>query len=104
MTIAHTIEQYRRDGVPLRQAYVLNPPWLDPRNVAFELGDPEWAAANEIPPGWSPPKLESRPLLFIFRANDLRGREALRKLYPGQQERAVAQSHPDRSFGVYIVR
>ena len=104
MQIAHTIEAYRQKGVPLARSYVLNPAWLDPRNIAFELGDPAWAGTNEIAPGSYPPRLDPRPLLFVFRANDFRGLRALRQIYPGQSERVVRQSHPDRNFGVYLVR
>ncbi len=103
--MAHEIEKWNRDGIPLANAYVLNAPfWLDPRNVAFELGKPDWAITNEIRPGQPPPRLEQRPLLFLVRPSDLGRRAALRRLYPEGEERVVAQDYSDRNFSIYLVR
>lgn len=108
--VEHTVEMAREirtwiaRGNPPSNAYVLNAAhWLDPRNIGFELGDPGWAAAQEVPPDVAPPLLEKRPLLFLLGPSDVSRRAALRQLYPEGRERLVSQSHPDRNFFIYVV-
>lgn len=100
--IARAIEDYASRGVPLRQVFILSSGWIDPRNLAFELGDPGWAG-NELRAGSSPPIRKARPLAFVFRANDRVGRAGIRRVYPNAQETLFPQSHPDRSFGIALV-
>lgn len=109
--VEHTMEMAREirsagaQGIPPSNVYVLNAPyWMDPRNIGFELGDPGWAAAQEIPPDHAPPLLKKRPLLFVFRPSDSTRRDALHRLYPGGEERVVTQDYPDRNFSTYVVR
>jgi hypothetical protein len=101
--MAHAIAEYQARGVPLGQVYVVNPSWIDPRNIGFELGDRGWAQRHEIPAGQQPPTLTIRPLLFLFRPGDRNGREALRRLYPDGDERIFPASFRDRDFGLYLV-
>jgi len=102
--ITHTIQEYAGRGVPVGNVYLVNVPfWLDPRNIAFELGDPGWWVTHEIRPGAPLPQLPQRPLLFVFRPTDTGGREALRRIYPEGKESTVPQSFRDRNFGVYLV-
>jgi hypothetical protein len=104
MEMAQEIRAWTARGNPRSHAYVLNEAyWLDPRNIGFELGDPDWAVAQEIPPGAPPPLLAKRPLLFLFRPSDDARRDALRRLYPDGRERLVPQTHSDRNFSLYIV-
>jgi hypothetical protein len=42
--------------------------------------------------------------VFIYRYSDTAGIETLRRLYPGGTAQILPQSHPDRNFGVYVVR
>jgi hypothetical protein len=109
--VEHTVEMANEirsagaRGVPPSNAYVLNTVyWIDPRNIAFELRDPAWAATQEIPPGEPPPRLTRRPLLFVFHPGDDERREALRRQYPGGRERIVKQRDPDRNFALYEIR
>jgi hypothetical protein len=109
--VEHTIEMAREirsagaRGIPPSNAFVVNREyWIDPRNIAFELGDPAWAATQEIPPGQPIPRWTRRPLLFVFAPRDLERREALRREYPAGTARIVAQRDPDRNFGLYEVR
>ena len=108
--VEHTLEMaaeirgWAARGIPTANAYVANRPyWMDPRNIAFELGDPAWSA-HEIRPGEPIPALTRRPLLFLFHPDDDERRVQLRSTYPGGEERRIAQSFPDRSFSVYVVR
>jgi hypothetical protein len=109
--VEHTVEMAREvrsaeaRGIPPSNVYVVNRSyWIDPRNIGFELGDPSWAATQEIPPGQPIPRWTRRPLLFLFQPGDLDRRDALRRQYPAGTERIVAQRDPDRSFGLYEVR
>ncbi|HEV8611474.1 MAG TPA: hypothetical protein VGS98_15575 [Thermoanaerobaculia bacterium] len=109
--VEHTVEMAREirsagaRGIPSSNAYVVNTAyWIDPRNIGYELGDPEWAATQEIPPGKPPPRLSRRPLLFLFSPTDQERRTALRRLYPDGEERLVAQREADRNFSIYLVR
>lgn len=102
---ARAIAAHRASGVAPENAYLLTlPHWIDPRNVAFELGRPGWSDTNAIAPDQPPPRLARRPLLFVFRPDDAARREALRRTYPAGRERLVPQSFPDRNFSVYLVR
>ena len=100
--IARAIQAEVSRGVPLRQAFVINKSWIDPRNLAFELGNPAWAA-NEVPTGAPVPDRIDRPLLFVYRGNDEEARSAIRRLYPGSREVLHPENHPDRSFVVVRV-
>jgi hypothetical protein len=103
--MAHEIRAWETRGIPRSHAYVLNSPyWIDPRNVGFELGSPQWGTGHEVPPGESPPIYQTRPLLFLFHPKDQARRAALRARYPHGEERVVTQNFPDRNFSIYIVR
>jgi len=105
MEMASEIRSAGARGIPPSNVYVLNTPyWIDPRNIAFELRDPAWAATQEIRPGQPPPRLTRRPLLFVLHPGDGERREALRRQYPGGTERIVEQHDPDRNFGLYEIR
>ena len=78
--------------------------WVDARNIAHELDDPKWAVTNNIPSPDVPEVLTARPLVFIYRYSDTARVETLRRLYPGGTAQILPQSHPDRDFGVYLVR
>jgi hypothetical protein len=102
--MAAEIRAWGAKGIPTANAYVVNRPyWLDPRNIAFELGDPGWRS-HEIPPGEPVPSLTKRPLLFLFNPADEARRLQFHRTYPGGEERTVAQNYPDRNFSIYIVR
>ncbi len=103
--IASVIKSYCARGVPIGQQYLLAVDyWVDARCIALELDDPSWADTNNIAPPTVPEGLTARPLVFIYRFNDEERVEALRRLYPGGTARIIPQSHPDRNFGVYVVR
>jgi hypothetical protein len=105
MEIAAVIGQYRNQGIPIGQQYLLAVDfWVDARNIALELGDPAWSDTNNIAPPKVPEELTARPLLFVYRANDRERLRTLERLYPGGAARIIPQSHPDRNFGVYLVR
>ena len=97
--IARAMREEIARGVPLRQAFVINKSWIDPRNLAFELADPSWSA-NEVPTGRPIPDRLERPLLFVYRANDFEARDQIRRLYPNVSETVHPESHPDRAFVV----
>jgi len=102
MAMAHVLDDYRRQGVPLRQMYLLySDYWVDGRNIAFELGDPSWAPAQIVETGKLPPDTGARPLVFLFApGNPIL--EKLEKTYRGKV-RTVPQSFADRNFRVYSV-
>jgi hypothetical protein len=105
MEMANEIRAWVSRGIPASNVYVLNRQyWMDPRNIALELGDADWAIRQEIPPGLPPRLVKRRPLLFLFNPNDEERRLALRRLYPEGEERTIAQEHPDRNFSIYVVR
>jgi hypothetical protein len=105
MEIAAEIRRHQAQEVPIGQSYLLAVDyWVDARNIALELGDPTWSDTNNIAPPKVPEGLTARPLLFIYRANDAGRLRTLELLYPGGTARVVPQSHPDRNFGVYLVR
>jgi 4-amino-4-deoxy-L-arabinose transferase-like glycosyltransferase len=102
--MAAEIRAWGAKGIPTANAYVVNQAyWLDPRNIAFELGDPGWSS-HEIPPGEPVPSLTRRPLLFLFNSRDEARRVQFHQTYPGGEERTVAQNYPDRNFSIYVVR
>ena len=78
--------------------------WVDARNIALELGEAAWVDGHNIAPPAVPEGLAARPLVFIYRATDGQRLEALGRLYPEGAARVIPQSHPDRNFGVYLVR
>ena len=102
LAMAHALDEYRRQGVPLEQMYLLGTDYgVDGRNIAFELGDPSWAPRQIVMPGEMPPETNARPLVFLFNPDaPILGR--LKKTYPGTA-RIVRQSFRDRDFGVYFV-
>ena len=103
--IAAVMSRYRDEGIPLSQQYLLSTRfWVDARNVAFQLGEPEWWTAHNVAPHETPGGLTARPLAFVYRSNDVERQEALRRLYPDGVARIFPQSNPDRTFGVYVVR
>jgi len=103
--MAAVIRQYQSQGIPLDQQYLLASNfWVDARNIAFELGDPAWVDAHNIAPPAVPEGLTARPLVFLYRSSDIERVETLRRLYPEGVARILPQSHPDRNFGVYLVR
>ncbi|HTR02167.1 MAG TPA: glycosyltransferase family 39 protein [Thermoanaerobaculia bacterium] len=103
--IAAVLSRYRDEGIPLSQQYLLSTRfWVDARNVAFQLGDPGWWEAHNVPPHETPEGLTARPLAFVYRSNDVERQEALRRLYPEGVARIFPQSNADRSFVVYLVR
>jgi len=66
MAMAHVLDDYRRQGVPLRQMYLLySDYWVDGRNIAFELGDPSWAPAQVVEAGKLPPDTGASPRLPV---------------------------------------
>lgn len=101
--MARVLDDYRRQGVPLRQMYLLySDHWVDGRNIAFELGDPSWASFQIVDTGKLPPDTGARPLVFLFApGNPIT--EKLEKTYPGGKARTVVQSFADRNFRVYYV-
>ncbi len=104
MEMAQVLKQYRALGIPYSQAYLLGLDfWVDGRNIAFEIGDPAWADTHILPPGELPDDLRQRPLLFLYRPNDMERLKKLKRLYPGIGH-TVPQSHPDRDFGAYVAR
>ena len=103
MEVAAALRDYQKKGVPLAQEYLLGTDfWIDARNVALDLGDPAWVDAHNVPPP-QVPELAERPLVFVYRPNELARLEALHRLYPTGTERLYPQSNPDRNFGVYYV-
>ncbi len=103
--IAAVIARYRSQGIPIQQSYLLATDfWVDARLVAFELGQPAWSDTNNVAPPNVPEGLAARPLVFIYRASDAERVRTLERLYPGGTHRILTQSHPDRNFGVYLVR
>jgi hypothetical protein len=104
MEIAAVIRRNAADGIPIRQQYLLAVDyWVDGRNIALDLDDPQWADTNNIAAP-KVPQLSERPLVFIYRSNDTERLATLERLYPGGRNRVVPQSHPDRNFSVYVVR
>ena len=102
LAMAHTLEEYHRQGVPFDQMYLLSVAYgVDGRNIAFEIGDPSWAPAHIIMPDDPPPALAARPLVFLFSPGAPK-LEVLRRMYRGT-ERIVPQSFVERNFGVYYV-
>jgi hypothetical protein len=102
LAMAHTLDEYRKQGVPLDHMYLLGTAYgVDGRNIAFELDDPSWASRQIVQPGNPPPVTDARPLVFLF-APGSPEIAVLRRTYPGT-ERIVPQSAPDRNFGVYYV-
>ena len=105
MEMAAVIRQYQAQGIPLARQYLLASDfWVDARNIALDLGEPAWAETNNIASPKVPEGLAERPLVFLYRANDAGRLETLKSLYPGGVARTLPQSHPDRNFGVYLVR
>jgi hypothetical protein len=103
LEVSRAIADYRTRGVPLRQVYLMSVPnWVDARNVAFELGDPDWVQ-NNVAPEATPPELVNRPLLFVFKRDDELRRSSLRAMYPAGEERIYELPTPGRDFGVYYV-
>lgn len=103
--MAAVMDRYRAQGIPLENQYLLATAfWVDARSVGFEAGDPTWVQTHNIPPPDVPEGLTARPLVFYYRPNDTERLEALQRLYPGGTARILPQSHPDRNFGVYLVR
>jgi hypothetical protein len=102
LAMAHTLDEYRKQGVPLDHMYLLGTAYgVDGRNIAFELDDPSWASRQIVQPGNPPAVTKLRPLVFLF-APGSPEIAVLRSTYPGT-ERIVPQSAPDRNFGVYYV-
>jgi hypothetical protein len=103
LEVAAVLGDYRKKGIPLSQQYLLGTAfWIDARNVALELGAPGWVDAHNVPPP-QVPALAERPLVFVYRPNELARIEELHRLYPDGTERLYPQSNPDRNFGVYYV-
>ena len=102
MAMARVLNDYRRQGVPLRQMYLLySDYWVDGRNVAFELNEPSWAAAQVVDTGKLPPDSGARPLVFLFAPGNPIV-EKLQRTYKGSL-RTIPQSFPDRRFRIYFV-
>lgn len=102
MSMARVLDEYRKKGIPLRQMYLLYADyWVDGRNIAFELGDPSWAATQIIPTGKMPPHTSARPLVFLHVPGAPILTE-LAKTYPGT-DRVVRQDFSERDFAVYFV-
>jgi len=103
MAMARVLDDYRRQGVPLRQMYLLySDYWVDGRNIAFELGEPSWASGQVFDPGKLPPDTGARPLIFLLApGNPIL--EKLEKTYPTGKVRTVVQNFADRNFYVYSV-
>ena len=102
--IADVIRKNAADGIPIRQQYLLAVDyWVDARNIALDLDDPEWVDTNNIPAP-KVPRLAERPLAFIYRSNDTERLATLERTYPGGSNRVVPQSHRDRNFSVYVVK
>ena len=103
--MAAVILRYRAEGIPFAHQYLLASNfWVDARNIALELGDPAWADDHNIAPPDVPEGLAARPLVFLYRANDVDRLAALERLYPGGEGRILPQSNPERDFAVYVVR
>jgi hypothetical protein len=102
LAMAHTLDEYRKQGVPLSQMYLLGTAYgVDGRNIAFELDEPSWADGQIVMPGSPPPVTDARPLVFLFSPGSPEV-AVLRRTYPGT-ERIVLESTPDRNYGVYYV-
>jgi hypothetical protein len=100
--MARVLDEYRKKGVPLRQMYLLYSDfWVDGRNIAFELGDPSWAATQILPTGEMPPYTRARPLVFLHTPGAPIVNE-LKRTYSGE-DRLVPQTFPERNFAVYYV-
>jgi hypothetical protein len=98
--MARVLDDYRKQGVPLRQMYLLySDYWVDGRNIAFELGDLSWSDTQIFPPGQLPRGIRERPLVFLHTPGAPVVAE-LEKAYPGK-DRVVPQDFADRNFSVY---
>lgn len=101
--MARVLDGYRKQGVPLRQMYLLYSDfWVDGRNIAFELGDPSWSSTQILPTGEMPPPTPARPLVFLHTPGAPILAE-LKRTYPGGNERVVLETFSDRNFAVYYV-
>ncbi|MCP6756843.1 hypothetical protein NL533_34975, partial [Klebsiella pneumoniae] len=80
------LREWQKKGVPLAHQYLLGTDfWIDARNVALELGDPAWVDAHNVPPP-QVPELSERPLVFVYRPNELARIETMHRLYPNGTE------------------
>lgn len=103
ISMARVLDEYRRQGVPLRQTYLLYSDfWVDGRNIAFELGDPSWSSTQIFPTGQMPPPTPARPLVFLHTPEAPILAE-LKKAYPEGKDRVVLETFSDRNFAVYYV-
>ena len=75
--------------------------WVDGRNIAFQIDDPAWAADHLMAQGKLPEGLTARPLVFLYKPEDVERLERLRRMYPGEG-RVIPQTYADRNFGVYV--
>jgi hypothetical protein len=102
--ISQAIRSFQGKGVSTDNAYLLSAMyWVDIRNVAYELDDPEWAKTHNVSPNQPPPELAKRPLLFVLKSNDRTRFSALKTMYKQGQEFLFQQPFVDRNFSVYFV-
>ena len=103
LDMAKVLQEYRAQGIPYSRAYLLGfDYWVDGRNIAFEIGDPDWADAHLLPARQMPTDL-ARPILFLYHTADVERLEKIALLCPGRR-RMVHEKHKDRNFGVYVAR
>ena len=104
MEMAQALRDEHARGIPYANMYLLGVDyWVDGRNIAFQIDDPAWADDHLMPQGKLPERLTARPLVFLYKPEDVARLHRLRGMYPGEG-RVIPQTYADRNFGVYVAR
>ncbi len=90
----HTSEVVRAleaEGVPSRRVFLASfPHSLDARNLAFELGDPDWYVEHNIEPGVPiPPPVGDGRVVYVLAGENRASRGALARRFPAGRYVAV---------------
>lgn len=88
----------------VNHAYIASwPHWIDSRNVAFNLGHPEWDSVLANPRVlFGRPPLPYEPRLVVMHPDDRATRQLLTRIWPGARVREVESRVDGKQFVVVI--
>ena len=102
--IAATIDGFSRSVGSLENAYLVSwPHWVDTRNVAINLGDPNWNQVLMTPDDISRQSPNPGNKLYILNKDDKEGAKRLQQKFPEGQLREQPSPTEGRQYLVFFV-
>lgn len=99
------IRRMQELGVDREHVYMLAfPHWLDGRNLALMLGDPDWQPQHDLPGDRDlPERADDQQMLFVLHPDDLDRKQQLEARYPDGSYTVIQATPPGKNFAMYLV-